>query len=76
MGFIAVVCGFPVYFLAALVGALMGGTTGIVIALILAALLLFCLGWGVAQNRREEVAARDAQIKLGRHLTDKDKEAR
>jgi hypothetical protein len=76
MGFIAVVCGFPVYFFAALLGSLIGGTAGIVIALILAALLLYCIGWGVAQNRREEVAARDAQIKLGRHLADKDKEAR
>jgi hypothetical protein len=53
MGFIAVVCGFPVYIFAAFIGAL-GGTTGIVIALILAALLLYCIGWGVAQNRREE----------------------
>jgi hypothetical protein len=73
MGFIAVVCGFPVYFFAALIGALIGGTPGIVIAVILAALLLYCIGWGVAQNRREEVAARDAQIKLGRHLAGKDK---
>ncbi len=72
MGFIAVVCGFPAYFFAAILGSMIGGTPGIAVALILMALLLYCIGWGVAQNRREELAARDAQIKLGRHLTDRD----
>lgn len=57
MGFIAVVCGFPVYVFAVFIGAAIGGQTGIVIALLLAALLCYCIGWGVAQNRREEVAA-------------------
>jgi hypothetical protein len=51
----------------------LGGTTGVIIALVLAALLLYCIGWGAAQNRREEVAARDAQILLGRHLSDKER---
>ncbi len=52
------------------------GTAGVYVALILAALLLFCIGWGVAQNQREETAARDAQILLGRHLSDKRNEGR
>lgn len=69
MGFIAVVCGLPAYVFAVFIGAAIGGQTGIVIALLLAAPLCYCIGWVVAQNRREEVAARDAQIKLGRHLT-------
>jgi hypothetical protein len=70
MGFIAVVCGFPVYIFTAIIGAMIGGTPGIVVALLLSALLLYCIGWGVAQNRREEAAARDAPIRLGRHLSD------
>jgi hypothetical protein len=73
MGFLAVLVGFPVYVPAAFLGALIGREAGVVVALILAALICFAAGWGVAQNRREELAARDAQIKMGRHLADRER---
>lgn len=73
MGIIAMVVGFPMYALAAFLGAMVGGTAGIWVGLIIAAILLYCIGWGAAQNTREEKAARDAQILLGRHLTGKNR---
>lgn len=73
MGVIAMVVGFPVYALAVFLGAWIGGTAGIWVGLIIAALLLYSIGWSAAQNRREEVAARDAQILMGQHLSRKNR---
>lgn len=71
MGIVAMVVGFPVYALAVILGALIGGTPGIYVAVVIAAILLYCIGWAAAQRSREEAAARDAQILLGRHLSGK-----
>lgn len=67
MGILAVICGFPVYIAAAFIGAGIGGKTGGWVALVIAAAICFAAGWGAAENRRKDDAARDAQIRLGRH---------
>lgn len=72
-GIIGVVCGFPVYVAAFFIGALVGGEAGIWIALLFAVVICFALGWGITQNKREERAARDAQIRMGRHLADRER---
>lgn len=41
-----------------LIGPVIGGEAGFTIVLLIADLLCFAPGWGIAQKRREEVAAR------------------